>query len=448
MIGPHVAEHPPRNRGGSNSAPGSSRNFITAIVGNLFPPLAALGTAPILAHALGVDGRGQVAGATAPLLLVLASATFGLPEASTYAIARFPRVARWVALRGTLLVFAAGIVATLAVIALSPVLSDGVEVVQKNLVIASLAITPSLLVALLRGVTMGMHRWTTVAVSRAGDAGFRLLMITILWSTQTLDVTTATMVIAASPLIGGLLLLRTLRSLPRPSDREHESGRATTLMSYGVRIWIGAISGVLLLRLDQVLLTPLGGSYALGLYVVAVAISEVPLIVNSAVRDVTFASDAAEADANRLGLASRLSTLVTASIAAVLAATLTWWLPIVFGADFAPAAPVALILLLAVTAGNSGSVAGAGLSARGRPGLRSLSLMIAACINVIALIILVPPLGATGAAWATCIGNVLASNLNIFFLWRKFGISPTQFYAFRVSDIQLLIRTLWKLLKR
>ena len=49
---------------------------------------------------------------------------------------------------------------------------------------------------------------------------------------------------------------------------------------------------------------------------------------------------------------------------------------------------VTLILIMAIVLGNPGSVAGAGLSARGRPGLRSLSLGIAAAANVVAIVVL------------------------------------------------------------
>ncbi len=65
--------------------------MLFTLVGNFFPPLAMLISAPILAQALGVDGRGEVAAATAPLILVITAATFGIPDAVTYVIARTPR---------------------------------------------------------------------------------------------------------------------------------------------------------------------------------------------------------------------------------------------------------------------------------------------------------------------------------------------------------------------
>lgn len=431
----------------SQSAVGGSKSFATAIVGNLFPPLASLATAPILAHALGPLGRGEVAGATAPLALLLVASTFGLPEAATFSIARMPAVARTVVRKAALMLSLVGIAATCAAILCRDLLAPGDAGLQQNIVVASLALTPGLLVALFRGVAMGMHRWRAVAASRGFDALARLILVSALALAGELTVFNATLVIAYAPILGGLMLLPTLRSLPQPDSSSGTTGSYSSIAGYGVRVWFGAISGVLLLRLDQVLMVPLAGAYELGLYVVAVAISEVPLIVNSAVRDVVFASDASSADSDRLGLASRLSTTVTFSIAAVLAVSIQWWLPWLFGTEFLAALPVALVLMIAITAGNPGSVAGAGLSARGRPGLRSCSLLIAAVVNTILVIVLVPHLGAMGAAIATAVGSIIASNLNIFFLWRFFGIRPVIFYAFHFRDLKVLFRAMTKMVE-
>lgn len=427
---------------------GGSKSFATAIVGNLFPPVASLITAPILAHALGPLGRGEVAGATAPLALLIVASTFGLPEAATYSIARLPAVAKVVAKRAGLMLVGVGIVATVLVVLCRGLLAPGNSTLQQNILVASLALTPCLLIAMLRGVAMGMHRWRAVAASRGGDALARLGLVSALALTGHLTVFSATLVIAYAPIVGGLMLLPTLRALPKTAFTADGFGTYKSMMGFGVRVWFGAISGVLLMRLDQVLMVPLAGAYELGLYVVAVAVSEVPLIVNSAVRDVVFASDAASADAERLGLASRLSTTVTFSIALALALSIQWWLPFVFGDDFRDAIPVALVLMLAITAGNPGSVAGAGLSARGRPGLRSMSLLIAAVVNTTLVLVLVPALGAMGAAIATAAGSIIASNMNIIFLWRFFGIRPLMFYAFRPRDLKALAAGISKMLSQ
>ncbi|MBN9618746.1 MAG: polysaccharide biosynthesis C-terminal domain-containing protein, partial [Actinobacteria bacterium] len=90
----------------------------------------------------------------------------------------------------------------------------------------------------------------------------------------------------------------------------------------------------------------------------------------------------------------------------------------------------------------------AGLSARGRPGLRSAALVIACPINVGLVFLLVPHQGAMGAAIATLAGALVASNLVIYFTWRHFQVSPLDFYGLRRSDVAAMIRFSRRLLAR
>lgn len=424
------------------------KNVALAALGNAFAPLAAIATAPIMAQSLGVAGRGDVAAATAPLFLATTAATFGIPAAVNYSIARHPRLMRTLALRGTVLIALAGVLASTAVFLGAGFLSGGDPNLRELIVLAAIAIIPGLCVALLQAVAAGSHQWGLVARERFLTAVTRLAAFIVFAATGNLTVFWGVVILALSPVLGGLAYLG-LKAAPLRSDDDVQTTvTMNSLLGYGVRVWIGSISGVLLTRLDQTLMTPLAGSFALGLYVVAVSISELPLIVNNAVREVTFSADAAENSDSRLALSSRLSTLAALSAAFVIGATLWWWLPPVFGEDFLPAVPVALILLSAVVLGNPGSIAGIGLSSRGRPGTRSVSLLISCIVNAAALIVLAPLLGAVGAAIATLLGNVLASNLNIYFLWKYFGVSPADFYRIRRSDFTVLAAVGRKFLKR
>jgi hypothetical protein len=194
------------------------------------------------------------------------------------------------------------------------------------------------------------------------------------------------------------------------------------------------------MRIDQVLLTPLAGAEALGIYVVAVAVSEVTLIVNSAIRDVAFADQSGTLDYARVVRSARLSFLATGLIAAAFAFALPYALPAMFGDEFAGAVAVTALLLLAVTVGTPGSLAGAGLAAIGRPGLRSVSLTVAAGANIVALVILAPEWGATGAACATLVGNLVSSNLAIIY-WCRLTRTPfVSFYLIRVTDLLALLK--------
>ena len=419
-----------------------------ALIGNAFPPLVALFSGPILAQALGVDGRGAVAAATAPLALVVTVATFGIPEAVTWVVARSPGLARNAAGRGLALLTLAGLVAMAAVAVSAPWLSGGSTEVTQLILLAGLAIVPNLLVAVLRGVASATQSWRLVAIERILTSSLRLVVLIPFWLTGTLTPLVATLTVAVMPVAGAVVYLGRMRSLPPRAVDVPRMARTDGLLGYGVRVWVGSLSGMLLSRIDQVLMTPLAGTYQLGLYVVAVSVSELPLIINQAVRDVTFVTDAAESVDARLSSSARISTLLCGLAALLLGVSMLWWLPFLFGEDFRDALPVAGVLLAAVVLGTPGSIGGSGLSARGRPGLRSVSLTIACLVNIGLLVLLAPTLGAMGAALATLAGNLISSNLNLLFLARVFGINPLAFYGVRRTDLATLARYLHRFTDR
>jgi O-antigen/teichoic acid export membrane protein len=209
---------------------------------------------------------------------------------------------------------------------------------------------------------------------------------------------------------------------------------------YGSRLWIGTIATVLIARADQTLMTPLSSAKQLGLYVVAVNISELPLVIHRSVRDVTFVTDANRSVDTRLTAAARISTLISGVAALALGTSMLWWLPLLFGKDFSGALPVAAVLLLAVVISTPGSIAGAGLSARGKPGQRSVVLVIVCVLNLSLLVLLLPRWGAMGAAWATLLSLSTMTVLKQLLLRRHFGIRVRDFYGVRRSDVAILRR--------
>ncbi len=430
---------PSRNAG---RGPGDvAGNMLTTLIGNFFPPLAMLVSAPLLAHALGVDGRGAVAAANAPLVLVTTVATFGVPNAVTYVIARSPWLVQRASRLGSLIVLIAGLLATAVVMLSARWLSGGNPEIRTLILVAALAVIPSLLVAVLRGSASGLHLWRLVTAERMVSAVARLAGLVALVLVHRLTPMSATIVTAVGPILGAVVYLRLAR-IARQLAVGGGGGslRIGDVLSYGLRIWVGAISGVLLVKLDQAVMTPLANAHQLGLYAVAATVADIPLIINSAVRDVTFSADAADTTDSRLGASARISSTASAALGLVTGISMIWWLPWLFGHDFSASLGSAAVLIAAAVLGTPGSIAGAGLAARGRPGLRSTSLVVACVVSITLLVLTVPSMGAMGGAIATLAGALLASNANIFFLWKLFDIPPREFYGFRRSDFHAVVR--------
>ena len=419
-------------------APGShARNIAWSLAGNVVAPAMALGTAPILAQGLGVDGRGELSAATAPLLLATAVGAFGLPESVIHHTAKQFGGARRTATMGLGMISVLGIIAALLIYALAGPLSAGNDELKMLIQVTSAAVLPTIVLLVPRAVLAGTHSWRILSLERALFGALRLGWILALWVTGSLTPLSATIAWVVSPLVSGLtffpVAFRVLRSPAAASDPDGVTWRIVT--SYGVRIWLGALSGIVLSRVSQVLMVPLSSEMQAGLFAVAVTIGEIPLIISGAVRDVTFSTDSATASDERLQQTCRITFQLTLMISLAIGVTMPLWLPTLFGADFAVGIPAALIVLAATVIGAAGSVAGSGLSARGRPGLRSWAMFYGAVANLGVLLIATPRLGAVGAALSMLAGSLIAGNGNIYFLHRRFGMPWTPFVGFHRSDL-------------
>lgn len=409
------------------------RKFVVNTASNVAIPLSSFLTAPILAHGLGVVGRGDVAGATAPLLVLAVAGSLGLPEAVTYYTARSRANLSSCLATALWLTLLSGCAFTICLYLLSGPLSRHELDLQKTMVTAGLALIPTLLIGVARGAAIGLQSFRLVFWERLFSNGARLLVLFGLWVSDHLSPLSAACSVAYVPLLGALAYIPlgiSLRLTFLPIN--------VRLIKYGARMWIGLLSGIMLSRIDQLFIIPLSSSVELGLYAVAVSISEVPLVLNTSLREVLFAADSAENNRERMARMARLSSLGTAIICLVVGAVCPVGIPFLFGSEFAAAIEVTAILLLAVAIGNPGSIAATALISTGRPGLRSLSLTVACAINIVALVILVPHIGALGAAWATLIGNIFSSTIAILFCRLYAGYGLLDFYGLRSNDFQKL----------
>lgn len=443
---------PPPPTGATAARAGMGRSVVQQILALAVPPFLALVTAPILAHSLGVEGRGELAAGTATLLFLGAVLTFGLQESVTHHVARRPGGERAMLLQAGAVIAGLGVLGGIGTWFAAPWLSDGNDELTGVIRLTAAFVTPTLVLLVPRAIASGQHRWGLVSLESWVAGLARALVIVALWLTGHLSVWSAALTLSAVPVLAGLIYLPLIVRVLRDHPAAGAAPSLGTLLGYGLKIWLGALSGIILTRVDQVLMVPLSDEMQLGLYAVAVTIGEVPTVISAAVRNVVFAADSAETDpalqAGRLQQASRLAVAGSAAAALGLGATMHWWIPWLFGPGFADAWLSAVILLLATVVGTSGSVAGAGLSARGRPGLRSISMAIGAVFNLVVFLTTVGPLGGVGAALSTLVGSFISGTMNIVFLKARFGISATGFYGFRREDLALLSRAVRKLVRR
>ena len=404
-------------------------------------PIVGLASAPILSHGLGITGRGIVSAAGAPNTLLVGVATLGLPEALTFFLAKQPQMTRRALARSTLYGVIFGVVCFALVWAALPFLSAGSASLASLILISTALAIPQLVVNLLRGAASGRQMWGAVAIEKLTSPVARLIALLVLLVVGQLTVLNAVLVISIGSTIGGLAYVRLFtRPTTGPVDGPITGSLSRSLLGFGGRIWLGAVASVLLARVGQLLFAPLSNVHELGLFVVGVTISDVPLIIALAIRDALYGVNSRATDAGQLMATTRATLLIAAGGCLVLGATLPLWIGFLFGVSFVAAIVPTWVLMLSAVSSIPGYLAASGLAAWGRPGLRSVGLTITLFVNIGMFVVLVPPFGAVGAGLAGLVGGLFSSTFMVMAAARLMEASPLDFVVPRQGDVARIVR--------
>ena len=361
----------------------------------------------LVARSLGPEDRGYLA-----LLIVISTVcaiagTLGLPAAVTYYIAREPSQARsitWSLAWVGVLQLAAVFVVQAAVLA--AIVHSDPERVQLAAAI-SLLLPPGIL-ALSFGLAIlqGQRRFTAYNVLRIAPSTAYVLGVVVLYVLDAAELVPFMTLWAAVNLIGGFIaLVFALRGLPEHAEN---AGPSRWQMSrFGLKALLGSLSPVDVVRLDQAVVGLFLTPVALGLYVVAQALANLPRVVATSIGFVAYPQVAAERDrasARRamwrfffLGLA--LSVLVV-GVLELLAGEI---IAVFFGEEFTEATAIAQILLLASLFMAGRRVLTDGVNGLGYPGYGTIAEITSWVLLLPGLAILLPWFGAEGVAVALAV---------------------------------------------
>jgi O-antigen/teichoic acid export membrane protein len=185
--------------------------------------------------------------------------------------------------------------------------------------------------------------------------------------------------------------------------------QARKVAAFGARGQAGNLISLLNYRLDFILLAVLTGPAVLGTYAVASKFAELlrlPSLSFFWVLYPRFAKDdAVQAECRARRLIPRAGVLTVAS-ALPLALAAGFIVPAIYGDAFRPAIVPAQILLVGLSIEGMAGVITAFLYGRGRPGLNSIATGVGLVITIVLDLLLIPPFGAVGAAWASAVAYV------------------------------------------
>lgn len=358
----------------------------------------------IVARALGVTGRGEVAFLTAIAWLVANLATLGVQEANVNIASARPDSRASLATNSVLIAMLAGAVAFGAVellVALVPAAGGGSDPLLLAVVLATM---PLLILSIyLRFLIQGDYGFGVTSVAWALPSVLNVTVNGLLALAGVLSVAAAVSTwLAGQVLAMGLLMVHVARrssGFGRPS-----ATLARDALTFGVRSHWGRVMLIANYRLDTWILGAIAGAREVGQYSVAVAWAEALFLLPTSLAavqrpDIVRASpqDAVRIT-ERIFRASLVITLPLALALILLAPALCAG---IFGEEFRGA----IVDLRVLALGAVGVVAlkqiGNALTGRGRPTAASFAISSAFVCTVILDFLLIPDHGSLGAALAS-----------------------------------------------
>jgi O-antigen/teichoic acid export membrane protein len=380
-------------------------------------------TTILVARLLGPEGAGAFAIAITLVVMLTTFATLGVEHGVAYYVSSgrwAPRAALATVTRVALVTGTTAALVGLAARLVAPSAFAGLSTVSTALVVAAMPFT--LLWFHRSYIALAVDRYEGFVVPPAVQSS--VAMVVVLGCALAFGLTGALVALTVSHVAGALATLRTVRGLPQLAGAgDSEPRQLARAVRFGIKGYAGNALQLVNLRLDVFVLSAAVGAAAVGQLSVALAVTGVMWLLPHALSEVVFPRVATlsarpDGQAERAMVEAkgvRHAVLMIAGGAAVIAAALLLLVTPVFGEAFRPAIELGLILLPGVALLGIGQVLAAIIVGRGRPQYLLYAALIVTPLTVAGYVLLVPALGATGAALVKTLSFTLSFLLNVVF---------------------------------
>lgn len=377
---------------------------VLVMLGQVASALLSFLSAPVIARAIGVEGRGVTAGVIAIAVVIPVLLGLGVPQevrrhATTAAAREFMRTPRLLALIGI-------VPATALAAVVAAVMFGDLDSVTRIAAFAAIAATPiAVWWACDLGVLVAARRFWVVMLMQIANPAVLLLIVGL---TSVGGVATPALVIYAS--IAGNVVTAVIGSIAvGRAGRSHIPVRA--MVRNGLRFLGAGVAEVGLNRLPLILALPLVGAFQAGLLSVAVTLMSIMLVIGQAVAAAHFRA-AAIAGHRSTPVRDAVAQSSALSLLAVflLAGLVPFVIPALFGPDFAPSTVPALICLAGSIPMVAGFTANSMLVAVNRGFAATASNVVALLVQASGLIFL-SQFGAVGLSIGIGLGFIAQASV-------------------------------------
>jgi O-antigen/teichoic acid export membrane protein len=284
-------------------------------------------------------------------------------------------------------------------------------------------------------------RWVNIAL---GVAGFvQTSGILLLWAIGHLTVRSTATAYVIGLFVQWIVLWWAGRPLGRPAPRVPARATATLARS-GLALQVFIVGQFLLLRLDVIFVARIAGLHDVGIYAVGVTLAELVWLVTDSLMLTLFerATETEERGAIAVFVPAVRMTILLGVLAALFTGALApFGVSLLFGGDFADAAPVVAFLLPGVVAMGVWRATGPAIIRFGSLWSQPAFAALALAINIVANLVLIGPFGAAGAAISSTIAYAAVCALSVGWLLRRTGSRPANLLPGR-GDLAAIVRVL------
>jgi O-antigen/teichoic acid export membrane protein len=427
---------PSENR--APKTPSFARSAVFTYGAQLAAAVLSLVSVLIVARALGAEGRGQVAFLTAITFLVANLATFGVQEANGNFAAAEPRLRRALASNSVLLALLLGGAAVALLLGLIALVPQVAGESDPTLRVVAFAFIPAILLQVfLRFLVQADYGFMVTNVAYVLAPTLNVVGNGLFYALGILTVNSAVGWWLAGQTLETVLLgwyvQRRLAGFGRP-----DAALMRRALHFGARAHPGRVMLLGNYRLDQWLLGAIAGPRELGVYSVAVAWAEALWYLPTALAAVQRPDLVRAAKDEAVRIAARIfraAMLVTAACALVMFVAAPVLCATIFGEEFRDSIGMLRVLIFAAFGVAAVKLLGSALVTQGRPGLQSIAIGSGFVLSVVLDVVLIPPFGGQGAAFAAAIAHTTAGLVVCTIFLRTLGGRPGDLIP-RVGDVR------------
>jgi len=362
----------------------------------------------IVARWLGAEGVGELAVINVSVATIVQLGSFGLPSSNTYFIAKDRAHFRAAAINSLVFALLAGSILALGLGAVASSRPDWFGSDSPGLIqIAAVSIPFQLISLIGLNILLAVGKIREFNLLDLAGQSFVLinavLVLLILKRNLLTLVTWNTAAAILVSLVVALLLILSGKNFGKSKWRA-DVALLRRMITYGLKFHVSILAGAIIIRADLLVVSHFRGTAEAGVYSVASQFALLLMLLPGVVATLLFPRVTAEQDARgeTTCQVTRSTTLIM-FVCCLTAVPLSLLMPLVYGAAFADATKLLLILLPGVYLMGLESVLVQHFNALGLPRAIPIYWIVTLMLNLVLVFSLVPRFGAQGAAIASTI---------------------------------------------